>query len=184
MQANEYLNRAGMDSISAGTVVAYVLEAVEEGVFKKEDFACADYPDGFLPVWGDPTYLMPLLKLLVTREGIGDKLADGVFVASSFFPKTEAYAIHSGGSELGMHDIRLGHGDIGTSMVSDPTPGRHTTANYSLVDMGMPDFFPDLTSKVGKAQYPYQQGDRQPAAVKGAPRRQVCRCRGDGAGIL
>jgi aldehyde:ferredoxin oxidoreductase len=165
LQLNEYLNRAGMDTISAGTIVAYVLEGVEEGVFKKEDFACADYPDGFLPVWGDSTTIMPLLKLLVTREGIGDKLADGVFVAKSFFPETEAYAIHAGGSELGMHDIRLG-GDIGASMVADPTPGRHTTPNYSLLDMGMPDFFPDIAPKLDKAQHPYQRGKSSHIPVK------------------
>ncbi|MFN2286222.1 MAG: aldehyde ferredoxin oxidoreductase family protein [Anaerolineae bacterium] len=166
LQVNEYLNRAGMDSISVGTVVAYVLEAVEEGVLKKEDFVCADYPDGFLPVWEDPTYIMPLLKLLVTREGIGDKLADGVFVAKSYYPETETYAIQAGGSELGMHDIRLGTGDIGMSMVADPTPGRHTTPNYGLLDMGMADFFTDLAPKIEKAEHPYQRGKSSHIPVK------------------
>ena len=166
LQVNEYLNRAGMDSISAGTIIAYVLEAVEEGVLEKEAFACADFPDGFLPVWGDPTCIMPLLKLLVTREGIGDKLADGVFVAKSYYPETETYAIQAGGSELGMHDIRLGAGDIGTSMVADPTPGRHTTPNYGLLGMGMPDFFPDLAPKIEKAEHPYQRGKSSHIPVK------------------
>ena len=74
LQANEYLNRVGLDSISTGLVIAYVLEAVEEGFMKKEDFTCKAFPEGFLPLWGDPTYIMPLLELIVTREGIGDKL--------------------------------------------------------------------------------------------------------------
>ena len=139
LQANEYLNRAGMDTISAGVVVAYVLEGVEKGFFKKEDFICRDYPEGFLPVWGDPTYIMSLLKLMVTREGIGNKLADGVHVAKAHFPGTEPFAISVNGSEMGMHDLRMGK-DWAMSAVSDPTPGRHTTANYAMSIMGMLTF--------------------------------------------
>ena len=123
-------------------------------------------PTGFCRYGVIQPTLLPLLKLLVTREGIGDKLADGVFVAKSHFPETEAYAIHAGGSELGMHDIRLGAGDIGTSMVADPSPGRHTTPNYSLLGMGMPDFFPDLASKIELAEHPYQRGKSSHIPVK------------------
>jgi hypothetical protein len=32
-----------MDSIAAGTTVAYVLEGVQGGFFKPEDFVCQDY---------------------------------------------------------------------------------------------------------------------------------------------
>ncbi|MBN1318041.1 MAG: hypothetical protein JXA42_21340, partial [Anaerolineales bacterium] len=165
LQANEYLNRVGMDSISAGVVVAYVLEAVEEGFLKKEDFICQDYPQGFLPVWGDPTFIMPLLKLIVTREGIGDKLADGVFEAKFFFPGTESFAITANGSEMGMHDLRLTKA-WGMSYITDPTPGRHTAGNYDLGTMGMPDFYPDLQPMVVKTDSLFQQGIASCFAIK------------------
>ncbi len=48
LQVNEYLNRVGMDSIAAGTTVAYVLEGVETGFFKQEDFICQDVSAGIL----------------------------------------------------------------------------------------------------------------------------------------
>jgi aldehyde:ferredoxin oxidoreductase len=156
LQANEYMNRVGMDTISAGTVVAYAMEGVDEGVFKKGDFACKDYPDGFLPRFGDPAFVMPLLKLMVTREGIGDKLADGVWEAKSHFPGTEAFAINANGAEMGMHDLRLTK-SWGMSYISDPTPGRHTAGNYDLGVMGMPDFFPEMKPMVALAEHPYQQ---------------------------
>ena len=165
LQANEYLNRSGMDTISAGVTVAYVLEGVEQGFFKKEDFRCGDYPGGFLPLWGDPTYIMPLLKLMVTREGIGDKLADGVWMAKSHFAGTEAFAIHANGSEMGMHDLRMTP-NWGMSFLSDPTPGRHTTGNYDMLNMGMSDFFPDLRPWAVKAAHPYQQGKASAVAIK------------------
>lgn len=164
LQANEYLNRSGMDTIAAGVVVAYVLEGVEKGFFKKEGFRCQDYPDGFLPVWGDPTYIMPLLKLIVTREGIGAKLADGVWMAKSHFPGTEPFAINVNGAEMGMHDLRLTK-SWGMSFVSDPTPGRHTAANYDTLLMGMLDFFPGLKPWAVKAEHPYQQGKASANAV-------------------
>ncbi len=41
-QINEYLNRQGMDSISAGGTVAFTLECVENQILKKEDFITAE----------------------------------------------------------------------------------------------------------------------------------------------
>ena len=155
LQVNEYLNRVGMDSIAAGTTVAYVLEGVEEGFFKQEDFVCQDYPLGFLPVWGDPIYILPLLKLMVNREGIVAQLVDGVQQASQHFPGTEEFAIHTNGSEMGMHDLRLTK-SWGMSFVADPTPGRHTTSNYDKGQMGTADFFPPLKPKIEKTTDSYR----------------------------
>lgn len=165
LQVNEYLNRVGMDSISAGTTVAYVLEGVEEGFFNQEDFVCQDYPQGFLPVWGDPTYILPLLKLMVTRESIGAKLADGVYQAIQHFPDTELFAVNVNGSEMGMHDLRLTK-SWGMSFVADPTPGRHTASNYDMGQLGMPEFFPDLKPLIEITKDPYQQGKSSVVPIK------------------
>jgi len=165
LQVNEYLNRAGMDTISAGTTVAYVLEGVEKGIFRQADFTCEDYPQGFLPVWGDPTYILPLLKLMVTREGIGDKLADGTFQASQHFPGTETFAMNANGAEMGMHDLRLTK-SWGVSFVADPTPGRHTTSNYDMGQLGTSDFFPPLKEKIVKTKDSFQQGQISIWSVK------------------
>ena len=74
IKANELLNRAGMDSISAGVVIAFVYECCEKGILTEKDFKCASYPNGFLPKWGDNTFLLQLLEMMVTREGIGNIL--------------------------------------------------------------------------------------------------------------
>lgn len=130
LQVNEYLNRMCMDSISAGNLVAYVHECVENGVFTQNDFVCHEYPEGFLPSWGESKCIMPLLKLIVSREGIGDKLADGLYQAKKYFPETAEYAITANGQNLPMHDLRL-YPSLGLTYLTDPTPGRHTAGSLS-----------------------------------------------------
>lgn len=174
LNVNEYLNRVGMDSIAAGTTVAYVLEGVESGFFKQEDFICQAYPQGFLPVWGDPTYILPLLKLMVTREGIGEKLADGTYQAGQHFPGTQSFAINANGAEMGMHDLRLTK-SWGMSFVADPTPGRHTTSNYDMGQLGTPEFFPPLKPLIEKTSDSYRQGKTSIWSVK---LHQVMECLG------
>ena len=136
IRVNHILNEAGMDTISAGAVLAFVLECVENGHLSREDFKCKSHPDGFLPKWGDPDYIIPLITMMIDREAIGDVLADGVRVASRKIGLgSEEFAFHFGGQEPGMHDGRLVPALL---MVyeADPTPGRHTTACLDYTSQG------------------------------------------------
>jgi len=117
---NELLNRAGMDSISAGTTVAFAIECFENGILTTES------TDGLELNWGNSEAIIKLIKKMIAREGIGDILADGVKVAARKIGKdSEKYAIHAGGQEPGMHDPRLDP-MMGIHFSADPTPGRHT----------------------------------------------------------
>ncbi|WP_371806697.1 aldehyde ferredoxin oxidoreductase family protein [Candidatus Lokiarchaeum ossiferum] len=164
MQANEYLNRTGMDTISAGNIVAYVHECVENQIFTKDDFKCNAYPDGFLPSWGESQFILPLLKMIVNREGLGDKLADGLYMIKQHFPQTAAYAITSNGQELPMHDLRLDPG-LGLTYLTDPTPGRHTAGTIDFEGgMGLNYFLKEVEFKNSKD--PYQKGFHSADVVK------------------
>jgi aldehyde:ferredoxin oxidoreductase len=143
IKANEFLNRSGMDSISAGVIVAFVLECCEQGLLSEKDFKCSTYPEGFLPKWSDSTYLLQLLEMMVNREGIGDILADGVKVASEKIPDSEKYAMHVNGQEVPMHDIRM-DSMMGVTYISDPTPGRHTAASLNADKIGASIFLEQL----------------------------------------
>ncbi len=117
---NEILNRAGMDSISAGNTVAYAIECYENGILTKED------ADGLELNWGNADAIVKLVKKMIAREGIGDILADGVKQAVKKIGKgLERYAMHAGGQEPGMHDPRMDP-MMGIHYSVDPTPGRHT----------------------------------------------------------
>ncbi|MCP4764183.1 MAG: aldehyde ferredoxin oxidoreductase family protein [archaeon] len=131
LELNEYLNQTGMDTISAGGTVAFVLECVENGILSKEDFKGKEFPDGFLPEWDSSEYIMPLLRMMVKREGIGDILADGAYHAAQKIRKgSEQYALCFNGIEGGMHDLRYMK-NLSITYLADPTPGRHTTGELT-----------------------------------------------------
>ena len=117
---NELLNRAGMDTISAGGTAAFAIECYEAGILTKED------TDGLELTWGNSEAIVALIEKMVRREGIGDVLADGVKVAARRIGKNAGeYAMHAGGQELPMHD---GRNDPGFNLhySVEATPGRHT----------------------------------------------------------
>ncbi|MCP4905809.1 MAG: hypothetical protein GY910_12600 [bacterium] len=116
----ENLNRAGMDSISAGTTVAFAIECFENGILSEDDTG------GLQLKWGDAEAASRLVEMMIHREGIGDLLADGVRVGAQKIGKgSEKFAVHVGGQEPGMHDPKLDP-MLGVHYSADPTPGRHT----------------------------------------------------------
>ena len=145
IKANEMLNRAGMDSISAGVVIAFVYECCEQGLLKEKDFICESFPEGFLPKWGDNSYLLQLLEMMINREGIGDNLADGTKIASEKIPGSKNFAMHANSQEIPMHDARADP-MLGVTYIADPTPGRHTAATLNMDKMGNKHFLEELGS--------------------------------------
>jgi len=126
---NELLNRAGMDTISAGGTVAFALECFENGILTTEDTG------GLELSWGNHAAIVALMEKMVRREGIGDLLADGVKKAAERIGKgSEQYAMHAGGQELPMHDGRHDPG-FAVHYTAEPTPGRHTIGAQLYYEM-------------------------------------------------
>jgi len=126
---NEMLNRAGMDTISAGHVLSFAIECYENGIITKED------TDGVELTWGNTDAMIEMLQMMIDRKGIGDILADGVRVASQKIGRgSEKFAIHAGGQEPAAHD---GRGDPGFAIhySVEPTPGRHTIGAFLYYEM-------------------------------------------------
>jgi aldehyde:ferredoxin oxidoreductase len=125
----DVLNRAGMDTISAGATVAFAIECYEAGILTKED------TDGLELNWGNSVAVVALIEKMVRREGIGDLLADGVKVAARKIGKNaDEYAMHAGGQELPMHDGRNDPG-YGVHYAVEPAPGRHTVGAQMHYEM-------------------------------------------------
>ncbi len=126
---NDMLNRAGMDTISAGTAIAFAMECYEKGILTKAD------ADGLELTWGNTDAMIALIEKMVARDGIGDILADGVKKAAERIGKgAHQYAIHSGGQELPMHDSRFDPG-FAVHYSVEPTPGRHTIGSQMYYEM-------------------------------------------------
>jgi aldehyde:ferredoxin oxidoreductase len=103
IQATYLCNELGIDTISAGAIIAFAMECYENGILKKEEVCGIDLS------WGNPDALPELVRMISLREGIGDMLAEGVKIASERWGGgSEKYAIHGKGLEAPAHDPRSG----------------------------------------------------------------------------
>jgi len=124
IMANDICNRAGLDTISAGSVMAFAIECYENGLLTMED------TDGVELTWGNHRAIVRMTEKLATNEGLGAILADGVKAAAGKIGRgAEKFAVHARGQEPGMHDPRLVQTRGGFRVAQyqmDATPGRHT----------------------------------------------------------
>jgi aldehyde:ferredoxin oxidoreductase len=140
IKLHDLCNRSGLDTISAGHVLAFAMECFEKGILTEAD------TDGIRVSWGSGPAMVALLGKIIRREGIGDVLADGVKVAAGRIGRgAEACAVHVGGQEPGLHNA-LFLPSRGTGFVADPTPGRHTAAPMARLEGGPGAYapYPDL----------------------------------------
>ena len=85
----------GLDIISAGNVIGFLMEAYEKGLIDQA------YLDGIDLAWGSVDGTVALLEKIAHREGVGDEAAKGVHhLAAEIGGDAEKFAIHSKGHAL------------------------------------------------------------------------------------
>jgi aldehyde:ferredoxin oxidoreductase len=94
-------NDYGIDTISAGSTIAFAMECFEKGIITEED-------TGGLPIkFGDPDIIVDLVHLIAKRSGFGDLLAEGSMrMAEKLGQGSEHFAMHVKGLELPAYDSR------------------------------------------------------------------------------
>jgi aldehyde:ferredoxin oxidoreductase len=103
-KANELANANGLDAISTGAAIAFVMECFERGILTTEDTGGLAYH------WGDADLIVRVVELIAQREGFGDVIAEGVArMSKRFGPETEPFNLTVKGQELPMHEPRLKH---------------------------------------------------------------------------
>ena len=115
-KANELCNTLGLDTISAGGVIAFANECYEKGLLTKAD------TDGLELGFGKPDVVIELVRRIGNVEGnLGRLLAQGVRRAAAEIGQgAEEYAMHVKGLEPAYHDPRFSWGHA----VSYPTCAR------------------------------------------------------------
>lgn len=113
---NDLCDRLGMDTISAGNLCAFAIEA---SLRKK-----IDYPIDY----GNVDAIATLLKKIAHREGIGDILANGIKHAAKQFD-LEDLAVHVKGLELPGYDPRVLKG-CGLAFAVSDRGGCHLRASF------------------------------------------------------
>ncbi len=117
----------GMDSISAGSTIAFATYLRAEG------WAPASAFDGFDFHWSDPQQALQLVQLIARREGVGDALAEGSRNLGARYG-VEGMAVQFNGMEPAMHDPRAQSG-MALVYSTSPIGGSHNQSDYYMVDL-------------------------------------------------
>ncbi|MDR3573443.1 MAG: aldehyde ferredoxin oxidoreductase family protein [Anaerolineaceae bacterium] len=143
-------DRFGMDTISAGSVIALAYLLFERGLISEVDTG------GLSLHWGDASPCFPLLDLLARREGFGALLALGSRDFATRYGVPEL-AAQVNNLDLAMHDPRSFTGQA-LAYVTSPRGACHNQSDYfqvelggSLEELGIP--MTERDSEAGKAAY-------------------------------
>jgi len=135
-RCNELCNDYGLDTISAGNTIAFVMEAFEKGILTEATL------DGIRPSWGNVEAMVALLHKMGKREGIGDLLADGTRAAAERLgTDLSDMLVEVKGVEVPMHDPRAFWSNALNYAVAN-RGACHMEGVTFTVESGLP--FPDL----------------------------------------
>jgi aldehyde:ferredoxin oxidoreductase len=137
LELNDYCNRQGIDTIAAGAILAFIIEALESGKIPE------NLRKNLNPTWGDPKDYLSILQLITTREGIGDFLADGFTRLSKKYGLV--CGMHIQNQALPAHDPKFSNSMVLPYRL-DPAPGRHTPFAELMIDLAkFSKMFPELS---------------------------------------
>ena len=132
LRANVLCDELGLDTISAGRTIAFIMELWEKGILTAQD------TDGLPFEWGDTKVILDLLPKIARREGIGDLLAEGTRrVAAKIGRGSAQYAMEVKGQEIAAQDGRA-QKSMGLAHVTSTRGADHLKAFPVLDETGYP----------------------------------------------
>jgi aldehyde:ferredoxin oxidoreductase len=101
IRASHLCDELGMDTISAGATIAWAMECFEKGILTPRDTGGIDLR------FGNAEAVMTCLRLIASREGIGELLAQGSRRAAQIVGQgSEDWAMHVKGLEMPGYEPR------------------------------------------------------------------------------
>ena len=127
---NMLCNLYGLDVISTGKVISFLLECYEKGLVSRDDVNGLDLK------WGDEEVVIELIRMIAERRGIGNLLAEGVRIAAQVIGKDSwRYALHVKGLEVPAQDPRA-HKSVGCTWATSPRGADHLRSLVTLDELG------------------------------------------------
>jgi aldehyde:ferredoxin oxidoreductase len=131
MLINNTLNALGMDTITTGSILAFVTELCERGLLKDHEIS-----------WGEVDSYIKLIYDIAYRRGLGDILAEGLARAAKIL-NAEEYALHIKDLEIPAYDPRgvvgmalaYATADRGGDHLRAWTVGAEVTTKLTLEDL-------------------------------------------------
>jgi aldehyde:ferredoxin oxidoreductase len=129
VKANDYCNRSGIDTMSAGGCAAFAIEALEKG-------HCGETRPDYDFSWGSADGLLKFLAEMVEGSGYGGLFTGGLRAALVHFaPEAAAYANHVKGMDIPAHDPRAYY-NLGLSYATGNRGACHMRAYSQISTMG------------------------------------------------
>jgi aldehyde:ferredoxin oxidoreductase len=94
IRLNYLCDEYGLDTISVGGAVGFVMEMFERGVLGAAEL------EGIEPRFGDTVAALALVEKIARVEGCGEWLGQGVAAIAGQYPQSQAYAMHVKGLEM------------------------------------------------------------------------------------
>lgn len=129
----ELCNRYGIDTISAGSAIAFAMEAYERGILNKGD------TDGIELKWGNAKAMIEIIHKIGKREGLGKLLGEGVKIAAQTIGRNAFdFVVEVKGLEVPMHDPRA-FGSFAVAYATYPRGACHRGCNHYMERSAFPE---------------------------------------------
>ncbi|HAH07751.1 MAG TPA: aldehyde ferredoxin oxidoreductase [Elusimicrobia bacterium] len=153
-EGNEWCNRYGIDTISAGAIIAFAIEAFERGILTRKD-------TGGLELGWDGKSVVAMVHKIGRGEDCGAILGQGVRKAAQVLGRNaEELAVHTKGLEYPAHDPR-GHVGMALNYATAVRGACHLEGLTYFLDRGIPAEDLGFT----KPPNPHDSSDKPPIVV-------------------
>ena len=157
IEAHVLCNLYGIDTISTGGVIAFMMELYERRIISEKDTG------GVAFRWGDKNLMLDLIHKIAYREGVGDLLAEGTrAVAQRLDRGAEEFAMHVKGMDIPAQDGRA-QKSMGLAHAVSTRGADHLRASAFLDEIG----FEEAVKKRFGEQYLPEMADRLNEKYKG-----------------
>jgi aldehyde:ferredoxin oxidoreductase len=129
--ATELCNRYGIDTISAGSYIAWAMELYQRKII---DDSTVGYPLH----WGDQTAIIKMIHQIARREGFGDVLAEGVRASDVFGTEGSKFLLQIKNLPIEMTDERAPK-SFALGMATATRGACHMRSRPSLDVIGLPE---------------------------------------------
>ena len=128
---NSLCNRLGLDTITCGATIAFMMECFENGLLTTGDL------DGLELTWGNVDAAIEMVQKIAYRTGFGNIAADGSrALAERLGDQASDFEVTVKGLELPMHDPRAFHG-LGLAYMNSNRGACHLQHAVQAVEQGM-----------------------------------------------
>lgn len=149
-KANELCNAYGIDTVSAGGLLAFAMECYERGWITSEDTGGIDLR------WGDPQGLIAMIKMIGEREGFGAILGEGIRYAAKKIGKgAENVVVHVKGLDIPAHDPRA-HFSMALTYVTSTRGACHVHGYSKAGEMQEPLLIPEVGINEGLNRFTWK----------------------------